>query len=128
MKELTNLCPDCGEDLHILYSQYNREPVYSTCLNETCKNYAKYFDLNPYQSMETERGAEAILKFPLPECEDDFKLAINAKALWSFFWDVHNYKRNLQKYEERESIMVEDYIRELERIFDLHDISLNLVE
>ena len=75
-----------------------------------------------------ERGAEAILKFPLPECEDDFKLAINAKELWSFFWDVHNYKRNLQKYEERESIAVEEYIRELDRIFDLHDISLNLVE
>lgn len=41
---------------------------------------------------------EAILKYNLPEEQDDFDLAANAGKYYSVLWDLDQYLRNCIKY------------------------------
>jgi hypothetical protein len=50
--------------------------------------------------MENERGAEGILKFPLPECQEDFETAINGYKWKLLAWDLDQWLRSELKYKE----------------------------
>jgi molecular chaperone GrpE (heat shock protein) len=73
---------------------------------------------------------EAILKYNLPEEQDDFELAANARKYYSILWDIDNYMRARIKYASEDTPeiyseaiqMVRD---ELWSLMNQHNLDLN---
>jgi hypothetical protein len=73
---------------------------------------------------------EAILKFNLPEEQDDFELAANAGKYYSILWDLDQYLRNFVKYpSDREDPIMTDTMAkvrdELWKLMNEHNLDLN---
>lgn len=47
-----------------------------------------------------EKTAEGILKFPLPECQEDFETAINSYKWKLAMWDIDQWLRSQLKYRD----------------------------
>lgn len=73
---------------------------------------------------------EAILKFNLPEEQDEFELANNAGKYYSVIWDLDQYLRNYVKYPAEDvpelltdtMALVRD---ELWKLMNEHNLDLN---
>jgi hypothetical protein len=73
---------------------------------------------------------EAILKYNLPEEQDDFELAANAGKYYSILWDLDQYLRNFVKYpSDREDPIMTDTMAkvrdELWKLMNEHNLDLN---
>jgi hypothetical protein len=56
---------------------------------------------------------EAILKFNLPEDQDDFELATNASKYYSVLWELDQYLRSKVKYPAED--VHEEYTNAMEK-------------
>lgn len=71
---------------------------------------------------DEERGMEAVLRFPLPECQQDFEDAVNGDKWQDVVWDlIHRSLTNStlesQKFEDTNDAI--DYFRsEIIRLMD----------
>jgi hypothetical protein len=73
---------------------------------------------------------EAILKYNLPEEQDDFELAVNAGKYYSVLWDLDQYLRNFVKYpSDREDPILTDTMAkvrdELWKLINEHNLDFN---
>jgi hypothetical protein len=73
---------------------------------------------------------EAILKFTLPEEQDEFETANNASKYYSVIWDLDQYLRNFVKYpSDREDPILTDTMAkvrdELWRLMKEYNLDLN---
>lgn len=68
---------------------------------------------------------EAILKFNLPEENDEFNSAINGSAYSSIVWELKQYLRSQLKYENLSSDADEALEKVKEKIFELENNFLN---
>jgi hypothetical protein len=73
---------------------------------------------------------EAILKYNLPEEQDDFELATNAGKYYSVLWDLDQYLRNFVKYtSDREDPVLTDTMAkvrdELWKLMNERNLDLN---
>ena len=73
---------------------------------------------------------KAILKFTLPEEQEEFETANNASKYYSVLWDLDQYLRNFVKYpSDREDPILTDTMAkvrdELWRLMKEHNLDLN---
>lgn len=51
---------------------------------------------------------EAILKFSLPEDEEQFNIATHAQDFYFILFELDNWLRDLSKYQEKKDISIEE--------------------
>lgn len=61
---------------------------------------------------------KAILEFNLPEEREDFELHMNASKYFCAIHDIKNYIRQLNKYDERDTIPKEELTEKLYALLD----------
>jgi len=72
---------------------------------------------------------EAILKFNLPDEQDDYILAIKGKDYWGALWDLQDKIRDLWKYSQNdEEIKLGEKMQEIfNNILENNNVNLNEV-
>ena len=69
---------------------------------------------------------EVTIKYTLPEEERNFKLAINASAMYSILWDLDQWLRSEIKYREQDVLQpARDKLYEL---MEEHTFNINGIE
>ncbi len=66
---------------------------------------------------------KAILEFNLPEDQSEYELANRAGKLHCFVYDLACWVRQKYKYEEVDSIDIEELQDKLGELYDEHDVS-----
>lgn len=59
-----------------------------------------------------------LYKFNLPEEQKELDILISNNKLYSLYWDLMNYHRQLYKYDEREQIPMDEVIAKIECLID----------
>ena len=77
---------------------------------------------------QNEKTAEGILKFPLPECQQDFETAINGYKWKLVVWDLDKWLRSQIKhketYKENEYELLESFRDKLHEVKNDYNLSL----
>lgn len=67
---------------------------------------------------------KSILEFNLPEDKDDFDMAVKAPNYYNALWDLSNKIRGLDKYEDKESITIDELRKLFYDTLEDNDIQL----
>lgn len=61
---------------------------------------------------------KAYLKFDLPEDREDMLMAQRACEYYCMLEDVRNYARSLDKYDDRESVPIDEVVSKLRELIE----------
>jgi len=70
---------------------------------------------------------QAFLKFKFPEDEELFKLCIHAKDFYFILNNLDEWLRKLQKYDEKETLTIEEIRNKIYELLNEYDVNLNML-